>query len=318
MNFRKQSTVSSTEDVEGNGGRDFHTAIVWPLPDELAVGCVRAAHVICGGKVEELPHEVFCMVENKSVLLVGSHWTTETVAKLETMSSKLCITVFSETDMNKFSGYGSSIFTMEGIFSPRDYEIYPWLHYLWNRNVPGSDKKTQKTQEAFYRGLLDFGKKRGYVEVFDLLAALCRNDLKINEDELIRYGKCIARHYRLECADWVKRHAIYMPVVWKDKLYRACIIIGGPAPVMPLVKAAAAVARIGVNVRFYASEDVTRFTFYTFQPDEVDLSFVNELPFGGGGSNECRGANLKGFLENRDALESLFTTIRPKPSSQKQ
>lgn len=274
--------------------REFDVAFCRPLIEETACALLKAKLVSCSGKIHELTPAQIASAENKKVILFGSYWKEESVAALANAASSVTSVVFSEGEISKYSSWVQMCTTDKGILSPRIHSRYPWLHYILTKNRLGVSKE----HEAFYRGFLHYGKTRFRTEVKDILEAAFNGEFVISITACMEAGNVILEHNEQESMDMVIRYSV--------TLFRGStslrFIIGGAQPVMPLVMEAARHADIGVNVRFYAQENVTRFTFYTWSPEQVDLSFVKKILPESGGEAHCKGGNRPGFFTDTGAL----------------
>lgn len=275
------------------------------MVEELIHGYVLCNEVLCVGKEIFLSEETLSKVEGTNVLLFGTYWTKETVSALTVRAKSTTVIVYSETDFNRYYPMPAHCkhLHIETLLSKTHHKMHFWIKPLLNRTRPTGTEE----DEQFYRGLLYLGKVNGKKDLESLIPALVRKELMFVRDHIYLTGQTIHNLQKMESEEIVERYSIELTL----RGYRACLVVGGAQPVMPLVMAAASKegVDIGVNVRFYANENVTRITFYTHK-ESVDMEFVHESPFNGGGRRECKGCTVKGWFANVEKLVKFMEATR--------
>lgn len=275
-------------------GRIDAYAVCWPMIEEIIWSNLLYKNVIVLEKVHTIPQDIIEKLKGQNVVLFGSYWAQDTVDYLYKVASDVEIKVFSHEDLNKYS---ANVTYEEDLLEDKHYEKHPWIKYLLKRTRPGTSKQC----EYFYRGLLDLGVMFGCEGIEDLLPTLLNSKRQLFvEEDVINVGKTICNHQERDAKDIVKRYSIMGTM----HSYSACLVVGGPQPVMPLVMAAAEKATVGIDVRFYANCNQTRITFYTYDKD-CDLSFV-QTKLGGGGRKECKGTTIDGWFSSVDTLKEYL------------
>jgi hypothetical protein len=273
--------------------------VCWPLARETAVALSMTHRrrgpckaVVLHDKSKVLSDELVASFKGQHVVLLGSYYEVESVKSAAGVAESLTVYVFSAEDQKKY-GDMAMVLDMEQM---TDYSDWTWMRHLFHRDTA----EEVPADEYFYRGLLfkypgDIEKTiRNWMEDWTCLSGTESKDLY---DEVETAGCTIVKQNRYLAEQTVKLNSIEL-LIGKSTghAYKARLVISGPLLVMPVVKCAAEGFDIGINMRHQAN-GVTRFTFFTHKPEEVDLSFVGKAPFNGGGSTTCKGCGISRMID---------------------
>lgn len=275
--------------------KSYDAVLSWGLVEELLAGVVYNAENIVLKTKDVIPDDILSYLEGKKVLVCGSYFTHNSVAELSKRAAKVDVVVFSEKDLEKYTN--TKLYQLT--------EGPAWGQHLLRR-TRGTAAGEVPEDEAFYRGLLTAGTAAN-LTLEQTLRAMMADELKIGVNEALKFSKeytgleeeLIKLGVATQRVDEVRAYENVKLTGLKFQLgkYTACIVSASVIPVMPVVVEAAKQADIGISERYNRKEDITQVTFYTLDPDRVDLSFVHKAPFEGGGRPDCKGKTFKGRVD---------------------
>ncbi len=234
---------------------------------------------------------------NRNVLILGTYYHSKCIERLAECFKSVTVFVYSKKDVGFYSNVKDVKYKDFQSFFGLMYlsNSYDWVnllvgHYLMNDNY---DKG-----EALWRGIRSYTPRISILEVMHML-----ENGKFVLANVMGLGEPISKIYSQNAKERVKYFGTYITCF----NYEACVVTCD-IPVIPSAVAAADAADIGINMRYDRKNKCTRFTFITKHPDKVDMGFV-ERKFNGGGSDNFKGATIKGFCPfPMTDIEEIFST----------
>lgn len=272
--------------------KKYDRVLCWGLVEELVLGVVNQAEIVNLKPQTEIPIAEIVKCLGKRVLIVGSYFSSDSIRVLSAATTA-DVLVFSEADLKKYT-------------ESERVQLAPWVHPKnssfiipdapeWTmhllRRTRGKSAGETPDDEAFYRGMLLIGSEKG-LNVEATIQAMFKGEL-VSEQALIDLGHMVQRVSEYHARENVE----FSGKLIKVGKYSARIVSASVVPVMPMVMEAAKGVDIGISQRYNQKEGTTQVTFYTLTPDKVDLGFVHEKPFEGGGRPDCKGKTFKGIVD---------------------
>lgn len=287
----------------------YNIVFSWGLPMEhlIAVICKNAFHKYIKSITllnlqiikDTIEHTVNTKNNDINILLCGSYFKDTDLPQLQTelkddgFNVHFNAVVYSDNELNV---YGNVPHVKYQDFFTDQSEKILWMTHIIRRNNPES----KPIDDVFYRGFCLYcnAENINHGQGFkDLIAK------KIKINSIMDSGKTIIVNCKYNSHHAVEQSAAQL----KCGGYNATIVNGAWNTVMPFVTAAANVQNsdIGINVRYNFKTKKTHMTFYTFDPDNVDLNFVTLEPFNGGGKRHCKGCTINGLIMIDPYMSSL-------------
>ena len=258
------------------------------LPFDLAFANAhtRRRHVCTIDKNKDVQWDAWNISSNTNVLIIGSYYNQENIAKLYEITPYVTHYVMSESDLVKFPK--AKVFPM----SYTSHLWYPsWLYYMYRRETPHATTD----DHAFYRGLMHTYSDMSWDQIVRT---------GVDEMEMVKTGHIVMKHIAKEVSNIVRDQSCDI----QCGPYRARMVVNsGPIYVTDIVRAAAEDGYdIGISMRTY-KDGYTRFTFYTCK-SFVDLSFLHQQPYGAGG-NAYKGLTIDRIVSYDASAKSLEQMI---------
>jgi hypothetical protein len=218
------------------------------------------------------------------VVVFGSYWDSASIQKVDKVAASLVVFVHSDSDVAKYPGVTTRVLDQSAL-AIGVHES--WLSHLYKRDTSAATDE----DEAFHRGMLVRYAGSCLDETLQKWVYSFDDDNTLRQSA-IEFGKSIVEYNNYLAKETVKANSLDVYVGKSiGQKYRARLVISGPILVMPVVMAAAKDYDVGINMR-QGADGNTRFTFFTRNSDNIDLSFVNQAPFNGGGKPYCKGCSV--------------------------
>jgi len=263
----------------------YDAVISWGLPvEELFAFFFAKKHVnikpatrFSGGQSsEDVPAD---QLEGcKRVAVLGTY-LSEVDHVRKTLGDSGVIHSYTYGDADPYKDVADCVFDLSECFGMLR-EKYPWISHIIDRDTG----KATVEDEVFYRGMcaeLKTGETLG-----DIIGRVANGE--VTPKSVMDRGEIIQ-----ECQAQLAGHAVKCSgLEVKINKYSGRLVSGAWNMVLPVAAAAAVDYDVGINMRFNPKTGNTHFTFFTTDPDRVDLSFVDSPPFSGGGKKQCKGCTV--------------------------
>jgi len=224
----------------------------------------------------------------KTVLLAGNCYDSRSVSKLVEVAQRVGYYAISEKDP-----YSSKGLTRESVSNDSSMEFLGWpLSVI--RNFSG--KALNKEDEFLYQSIrltcFEYGKDYHYVFSAMLKTPCSSLDKRIKAH--VQEGGVVVSTTDMNAVDLAENYGVEIDCCG----YRARVVQGPAIPVYPYTRAAAQGFDVGINVRRDYRTNKTHVSFFTDDPKNVSLDFVEKLFKGEGESDRhCKSRTFEGMRQ---------------------
>lgn len=288
----------------------FDVVIRSNLLNEVGIGAFRALDhlVLLRGQSTLTPSQLSDVVAGNTVLLCGGYLSEDAVSKLCDVAKSVHFWPKSASETDKYGDWVTVISTSLPV-SEEIIAEHAWfdsvLKYFSN-DTPSSEKPFHTN---VYNGLIALTKQKNVdATEEDIIKFAMHYNTAVRPclfvEQLRDAGELRAAFTRQHAHDVVRINGREVRCGPNGK-YTATMVIAGPTLVVAIAQAAAEKSSVGINVR-EGKDGRYRFTFCTKDPELVDLAFVSEPPFNGGGEAHMKGCSVAKGVFSNDPQETIF------------